>query len=142
MNGSSLSPRLHQAARLMALGFKHREICQKLGMAESHLSQAANSPLFKMTINELKSEMDEGAKVAQKILTEAAPEAAEKLVEIMRDKNDPQVSPRLKKEVSVDILKGAGAIKVESATPQINITLSEQKMNLILETIDQIKKSA
>lgn len=130
-----LSPKLHQAARLKALGFSGREICEKLGMSESHLSVVSKSPLFIAVVKDLSNELDEATKVAQSTLVEAAPEAAEELVKIMQ-KTD---HVGLKRLVCLDVLKGSGAIKTESTTPHVIVNLTENKMNIILETIKEIK---
>ncbi len=132
-----LSPKLAQAARLKALGMSGRQICEKLGMSESHLSLQSKAPLFKQIVADLQQEANEAVKIAQNTLIEAAPKAAERLVDLL-DSVSAKDAPRLLKEVSVDVLKGAGAIKTESASPQINISVSETKMNVILETIQQI----
>ena len=130
-----LPPKLHQAARLKALGFKHREICEKLGMSESHLSIVSQSPLFKSVVKDLGEELDEATKVAQDILVEASPEAAEKLVEIMRTTQH----DGLKRLVTLDVLRGSGTIKTDVTKPQVIVNLTENKMNIILETIQQIR---
>ena len=130
-----LPPKLHQAARLKALGFKHREICEKLGMSESHLSIVSQSPLFKSVVKDLGEELDEATKVAQDILVEASPEAAEKLVEIMRTTQH----DGLKRLVTLDVLRGSGTIKTDITKPQVIVNLTENKMNIILETIQQIR---
>ena len=132
-----LPPKLHQAARLKALGFRHREICEKLGMSESHLSIVSNSPLFKAVVKELSEELDDATKVAQEVLVEASPEAAEKLVTIMQTTQH----EGLKRLVALDVLKGSGTIKTDITKPQIIVNLTENKMNVILETINQIKGS-
>jgi len=132
-----LPPKLHQAARLKALGFRHREICEKLGMSESHLSIVSNSPLFKAVVKELSEELDDATKVAQEVLVEASPEAAEKLVTIMQTTQH----EGLKRLVALDVLKGSGTIKTDITKPQIIVNLTENKMNIILETINQIKGS-
>lgn len=130
-----LPPKQHQAARLKALGFKNREICEKLGMSESHLSIISNSPLFKSVVKELGEELDDASKVAQDILIEASPEAADNLVKIMRDTDH----KGLQRLVALDILKGSGTIKTDITKPQIVVNLTENKMNIILETINQIR---
>lgn len=136
MNGElQLQPKLHQAARLKALGFRNREICEKLDMSESHLSVVSKSPLFISVVKGLMEEMDDATKVAQQTLVEAAPEAAEKLVEIMRDTEH----QGLKRLVALDVLKGSGAIKTESTSPHIVVNLTENKMNIILDTIKEIR---
>ena len=131
----SLPPKLHQAARLMSLGFKNREICEKLGMSESHLSIVSKSPLFKDVVHTLMNELDDAAKLAQTVLVESAPKAAEVLVDIMRTTQH----DGLKRLVALDLLKGSGAIKSESSSPSIVVNLTENKMNIILETIQQIR---
>lgn len=135
-----LSPRLYQAARLIAFGFKNRQVCQKLNISESHLSKVSHTPLFKATVKQLMDELNTAPKAAQEILMEASPQAAETIVEIMNTKDNPAISPRLRKEAAMDVLKGAGVVKSESTTPEININISEQKVNLILETIEQIRR--
>ena len=130
-----LPPKLHQAARLKALGFKHREICEKLGMSESHLSIVSQSPLFKSVVKDLGEELDEATKVAQDILVEASPEAAEKLVAIMQTTQH----DGLKRLVALDVLRGSGTIKTDITKPQVIVNLTENKMNIILETIQQIR---
>jgi len=132
-----LAPKLNQAARMKSLGFSNKEICDKLGISDSHLSIQSKSPLFLSVVKELREELDEATKVAQKILIESAPQAAEKLVNMLESTEH----QGLKRLLALDILRGSGAIKNESSTPQINITLSETKMNVILETINQIKVS-
>ncbi len=130
-----LPPKLHQAARLKALGFRHREICEKLGMSESHLSIVSQSPLFKSVVKDLGEELDEATKVAQDILVEASPEAAEKLVAIMRETDH----KGLQRLVALDVLRGSGTIKTDITKPQVIVNLTENKMNIILETIQQIR---
>ena len=130
-----LPPKLHQAARLKALGFRHREICEKLSMSESHLSIVSQSPLFKAVVKELGEELDEATKVAQDVLVEAAPEAAEKLVDIMRTTQH----EGLKRLVTLDVLRGSGTIKTDVTKPQIVVNLTENKMNIILETLREIR---
>jgi hypothetical protein len=138
MNGELyLQPKLHQAARLKALGFRNREICEKLDMSESHLSVVSNSPLFISVVKGLMEEMDEATKIAQQTLIEAAPEAAEKLVDIMRSTQH----EGLKRLVTLDVLKGSGAIKTESTSPHVTVNLTENKMNIILDTIKEIRTS-
>ncbi len=135
-----LAPKPYQAARLQALGFSPREVCEKLGVSASWFSVNAQSPLFKATVREFQLEYDEAARTAQRVITEAAPRAAEKLVKILDATDNPAISPRLIKEVAVEVLKGSGAIKSESSSPQININLSDSKMNIILQTIREIKR--
>jgi len=134
-NQLNLSPKLHQAARLKALGFSGREICERLGMSESHLSIVSKSPLFLSVVKDLASELDDATKVAQTTLVEASPEAAEKLVKIMNETEH----EGLKRLVCLDVLKGSGAIKSESSTPQVIVNLTENKMNIILSTIKEIR---
>ena len=135
VNQLELPAKLHQAARLKALGFSGREICEKLGMSESHLSVVSKSPLFIAVVKDLSNELDEATKVAQTTLVEAAPEAAEKLVGIMRTTEH----KGLERLVCLDVLKGSGAIKTESTSPHVVVNLTENKMNIILETIQQIR---
>jgi hypothetical protein len=134
LDGSELPPKHHQAARLRALGFSQREIAQKLQISESRLSIIANSPLFKLTVRKLESELDEGVKKSQRILAEAAPEAAEVLVETMRDRE----VKRLRKEASMDILRGAGAVRGEEK-PTLSINISDSKLALIVQTLKETK---
>jgi transcriptional regulator with XRE-family HTH domain len=134
LEGEDLPPKHHQAARLRSLGFSQREISKRLGISESRLSIIANSPLFKLTVKKLESELDEGVRKSQRILAEAAPEAAETLVSIMRDKE----LQRLRKEASMDILRGAGAVRGEEK-PSIEINISDSKLELILQTLKEIK---
>ena len=129
-----LPPKHYQAARLKALGFSQREISERLGISESRLSIVAKSPLFKLTVKKLESELDEGVRKSQRILAEAAPEAAETLVDIMRNKE----LQRLRKEASMDILRGAGAVRGEEK-PRLNINISDSKLELILQTLKEIK---
>ena len=129
-----LPPKHYQAARLKALGFSQREISERLGISESRLSIIAKSPLFKLTVKKLESELDEGVRKSQRILAEAAPEAAETLVDIMRNKE----LQRLRKEASMDILRGAGAVRGEEK-PRLNINISDSKLELILQTLKEIK---
>jgi transcriptional regulator with XRE-family HTH domain len=119
---------------LKALGFSQREISERLGISESRLSIIAKSPLFKLTVKKLESELDEGVRKSQRILAEAAPEAAETLVDIMRNKE----LQRLRKEASMDILRGAGAVRGEEK-PRLNINISDSKLELILQTLKEIK---
>jgi hypothetical protein len=135
VNQLELAPKLHQAARLKALGFSHREICEKLNMSESHLSIVSKSPLFISVVKGLSEDLDDATKVAQQTLVEASPEAAEKLVGIMQSTQH----EGLKRLVCLDVLKGSGAIKTESTSPQITVNLTENKMNVILETIQKIR---
>jgi len=132
-----LPPKLNQAARMKSLGFSNKDICEKLGISDSHLSIQSKSPLFMSVVKELREELDEATKVAQKVLIESAPRAAEKLVTMLETTEH----NGLRRLLALDILRGSGAIKSESSSPQINITLSENKMNVILETINQIKVS-
>jgi transcriptional regulator with XRE-family HTH domain len=129
-----LPPKHYQAARLKALGFSQREISERLGISESRLSIVAKSPLFKLTVKKLESELDEGVRKSQRILAEAAPEAAETLVDIMRNKE----LQRLRKEASMDILRGAGAVRGEEK-PRLNINISDSKLELIMQTLKEIK---
>jgi hypothetical protein len=135
-----LSPKPNQAARLTALGFTPREICEKLGVSAAWYSTNSKSPLFKAIVEEMRVEYDEAAKKAQSIITEKLPKAAEKLVEILESNDNPAISPRLQKEVAVEMLKGERVLKGESSAPQIQIMLSDSKMNVILQTIREIKK--
>jgi hypothetical protein len=136
-----LAPKPNQAARLTALSFSPKEICEKLGVSASWLSVTKESPLFKAVVREYQAELDEAAKKAQSVITEALPKAAEKLVEILENKGDkPEISPRLQKEVAVEMLKGERVLKGESSAPQIQINLSDSKMNIILQTIREIKR--
>jgi len=106
-------------------------------MSESHLSIVSNSPLFKAVVKELSEKLDDATKVAQEVLVEASPEAAEKLVTIMQTTQH----EGLKRLVALDVLKGSGTIKTDITKPQIVVNLTENKMNIILETINQIKGS-
>ncbi len=136
-----LAPKPNQAARLTALGFSPREICEKLGVSASWYSINAQSPLFKAIVKEMRVEYDEAAKKAQRIVTNAAPKAAEVLVGILDKKeDDPSVSMRLRKEVAVEVLKGSGAIRESSESRGVTINLSDSKMNIILQTIKEIKQ--
>jgi transcriptional regulator with XRE-family HTH domain len=134
LEGEELPPKHHQAARLKALGFSQREISQKLGISESRLSIIAGSGLFKLTVRKLESELDEGVTKAQRIMAEAAPEAAQTLVDIMQDKE----LQRLRKEASMDILRGAGAVRGEEK-PALTINISDSKLELIMQTLKEIK---
>ena len=130
-----LPPKHHQAARLISLGFSHREVGQKLGISEGRLSIIANSPLFKLVVRELERELDKGVEKAQHILAEAAPKAAEVLVGTL----DEVEHPRLRKEAAVDVLKGVGATKGEGEKPSVTINISEAKLALIMQTLQEIK---
>ena len=130
-----LPPKHHQAARLISLGFTQREVSGKLGISEGRLSVIANSPLFKMVVKQLGEELDRGVEKAQHILAEAAPKAAEVLVDTL----DAKDHPRLRKEVAVDILKGVGATKGEGEKSSTTINISDAKLTLIMQTLREIK---
>jgi hypothetical protein len=156
------------AAKLVALGYKGREICSKIGMSESQFYVISRSPLFKLVVKEELDKLGEGVRVAQNTLMDAAPKAAETLVNLIDELDRPykeaearldegapleEVSKdvieqlkardmpamRFKKDIALDVLKGAGAFKGESRDDKVVINVSDSKMQLIFETLRELK---
>ena len=132
-----LPPKHNQLARLIALGWSKRAAAEKLGMGEGQVSVITRSPLFQAVVADFQKDIDLGVKKALGALSEAAPRAAEKLIEIMeRPQNNDQV---LQKAASVEILKGAGAFRTVEAPTAVTVNISEAKLNLIMNTLKEIK---
>lgn len=132
-----LPPKHNQLARLIALGWSKRAAAEKLGMGEGQVSVISRSPLFQSVVEELQSEIGKGVKRALDTLAEAAPRAADTLVNIMEHPTNGD--QKLQKEASVEILKGAGALRNYEAAPGVTINISETKLNLILNTLKEIR---
>lgn len=132
-----LPPKHNQLARLIALGWSNRAASEKLGMGEGQVSVIVRSPLFQAVVADFQKDVDKGVKKALSALAEAAPRAAEALIGIMeKPQNGDQ---KIQKDASVEILKGAGAFKTSEASPGITITINENKLNLILATLKEIR---
>ncbi len=106
-------------------------------MGEGSVSIISRSPLFQSVVEEFTRGIDKGVKKALNTLAEAAPRAANALVEIME--NPQNGDQKIKKEASVEILKGAGASRSYEAPVGVTINISETKLNLILATLKEIR---
>ena len=137
-----LAPRHNQIARMYAFGFSQREISERLGMGQAHLSIICNTPLFKQVVKEMQGKMNEGLVTAQNILMEASPKAAEILVEVLENVGSPagiEMSPRMAKEVALDVLRSSGAAKTADSGPKIIVEINEKKMELIFTTLKELR---
>jgi hypothetical protein len=130
-----LPPRHNQMARMAALGFSPKQICEKLDISSSQYTIVSQSPLFKAVVADYEKECDGAVKVAQNILIEAAPKAAQKLVDTM----DVEGAYRLNKEAAHDVLKGVGAIRQEIDVRSVVINIDEKKLTLINQTLKELK---
>ena len=130
-----LSPKVYQCPRLDALGFKPGEICEKLGVSNSWVSLTRKSPLYKQTVSQFEQEINEGAIRAKKMLLDQAPHAAEVAIGFLDDTEH----PRMQKEIAVEILKGVGAVHTEEQGPRINIQINDSKLELIMQTLKEIR---
>ena len=130
-----LQPRHNQIARLTALGWNHRQIAEKLGMSETQISVVSRSPLFKSVVEEISRGIETGVKRALDTLAEAAPKAADKLVDIL----DAPQDQRMAKEVAVEILKASGASRNHDSPVGVTVNINEAKLNLILTTLKEIR---
>jgi hypothetical protein len=127
----------NQLARLLALGWSKRAAAEKLGMGEGSVSIISRSPLFQSVVDEFTKGIDKGVRRALDTLAEAAPKAAEALVNIMEHPADGD--QKIQKEASVEILKGAGASRSYEAPVGVTINISEAKLNLIMATLKEIR---
>jgi hypothetical protein len=130
-----LPPKHNQMARLIALGFNYKDTAERVGVTPDRVGAIAKSPLFKSVVRQIQSELDQSVKTAQNTLIEAAPKAAEKLINIM----DTSKNERLQKECANDILKGVGATRETRVEGGIHIEINENKMDLIINTLRELK---
>ena len=133
---AELPSKHHMIARLDALGFTPTEICRKLEIANGTFYAVSKSPLYKLIVKRLKNELDKATTKALNVLIEAAPEASEKIVHLMRRGE----SERTQKECAIDILKGTGTIHADDkGADAVYINISDSKIALIINTLKELK---
>ena len=132
-----LSARHKQAARLLVSGYSQREVSERIGMSEAHLSVVVSSPPFQEEVKRLEGELNQCVIKAQNILIEAAPDAAQVKVDIMKNSE----SERLKSDVASDILKGVGVLHTEKTEPpHITLNLSQERWELLITTFEEVRE--
>ena len=133
-----LSARHKQAARLLVSGYSQREVSERIGMSEAHLSVVVSSPPFQEEVKRLEGELNQCVIKAQNILIEAAPDAAQVKVDILKNTE----SERLKSDVASDILKGVGALRTEKTEPpNMTLNISQERWDLIITTLKEVEEA-
>jgi hypothetical protein len=103
--------RHEEIMRRLICGESNTRICRALGFSQSRLSVIINSPLFKKELAKLEVKVNgkfvESAGDAEKKIEGLKPKAIEILENILTGK-EPDVAPRLKRDVAKDILELSG----------------------------------
>jgi hypothetical protein len=103
--------RHEEIMRRLICGESNTRICRALNFSQSRLSVIINSPLFKKELAKLEVKVNgkfvESAGDAEKKIEGLKPKAIEILENILTGK-EPDVAPRLKRDVAKDILELSG----------------------------------
>lgn len=123
----------HNILRLHMLGYKGREIAEKLGCSTMTVSNALNSSLGRFQTSIIRAELDGTAVEAAKQIRQLAPKAIRLIEEVMDDDEAP-ISVRLR--AAQDALDRAGFAAVKK------VDMRNTSVSLTKDDLESLKQAA